>query len=258
MKNFLITFIVFFALALAGITFANHAGAANGRFLASQKRTRQKPRPKALPPTAGISGGVRITAVSIEAAGESFGEEGEGNRIEAGENEEILIVRLHFKATPALRANSEVSFSKPELLLNEGQTGHTNLAAFTLIQNPNEPIDQEMDIPFVVPSGAEPAALMLGETVLDLTSIEITEPDPNASLPPSVRKIVEDVKRQDELRKILKQADEDQKRLERTLKSLKPIDIEKYKPMPTFTPIRIPDLLASPSPTPSPSPSPSP
>lgn len=263
MRRSLIAVVILLSLTFAGAALTrkldnlHHAPASMQR-----KKSTRKARPRSESPTSGVSNGVRVRAVSIQAAGKTWGEESEASKLEAEEGEEILVVHLTFRATPALSSTAEVKFSRPELLLKEGQTGRTNLAGFELRQYPGTPINDEMDIPFIVAEGAEPQALMVGEAALDLTTLEITEPpDPNASLPPSIKEMMERNKQDQEIRDLIRKSDEDRKRIQ---DMLKPIPTDRVKPLVIDPNFHVPTLkemqdmnrpLASPSPSPTPSPS---
>lgn len=262
MRRSIIAVVVFFSITFASVVLAKRLD--NFHFSAAsvqRKKPTRKARPKTASPTSGVSNGVRIRAVSIQAAGQTWGDDADVAKLEAGEGEEILVVHLTFRATPSLPRESEVEFSKPELLLKEGQTGRTNLVSFKLQQYRGQPINDEMDIPFVVPEGAEPQALMLGDAALDLTTLEIAEPaDPDAALPASVREMMERNKQQQEIRDLIRKSDADRKRFQDTLKPIptdrvKPLVIDPNFHVPTLEEMqRINQPLASPTPTPTPSP----
>jgi|GEM_PF-5464890 len=261
MRRSLIALVIFSSITFAGAALAKRLD--NFPFSAAaaqRKKPTRKARARTASPASGVSNGVRIRAVSIQAAGQSWSDDSDV-KLEAGEGEEILVVHLTFRATPSLPPESEVEFSRPELLLKEGQMGRTNLVSLKLQQYRGQPINDEVDIPFVVPEGAEPQALMLGDAALDLTSLEIAQqPDPNDSLPASVREMMERNKQQQEIRDVIKKSEEDRQRLQNVLK---PIPTERVKPLVIDPNFRVPTLeemqrinqpLASPTPTPTPSP----
>lgn len=172
MKRVLVSLVALICIVTGAVCFSRIVSSSVGP-TPIQKRGRSARRPAA--PSA-ISSGVRITAVSIEAVGKSWSEGSEQSAVEAEDGQEILVVHLKLRSTPALHGKTEIELARPVLFLDEGRTGKTNLAGFQLFHYPNQPINQEMDIPFIVPEGAEPQALSVGEAALDLTKLTVIEP----------------------------------------------------------------------------------
>lgn len=239
----LIVFAFLVGVMMLNSSIVSDAGAAQK----SRKKTaRRAPRRPALP--SGTSNGVTITVQAIETAGQSYGDTNAS--LEANEGEEILVLHVKFFRSRNARDKSEVTFSRPGLLLKEGQEGQTNLSVVTFYQEPAEPLDQEMAIPFVVPEGAEPVALTIGDAALDLTKMEVTEPANDMSgLPPSVQEAIRQQEERERINKIIRQSEEDRKRM-RDL--LRPVATPQFRLPPDFKPPKIEPLI-KPSPSPSPS-----
>ena len=248
MKRMLIIVTMLLSLALIAATLSQVGRSALATVSYAAQKSGRKSAQKTRRPVqavSAISNGVRISAISIEAVGQSWGDS-ENATIEAGAGEEILVVLVSFRSTPALRGKAEVEFPRPALFLDEGHTGRTNLSGFKLFHYQRQPLNQEMEIPFVVPDGAEPQALTVGNAALDLTELEVQEQASESPTPESPQEILRRQHEWDRTRRIREQAEEDR----RLRESLKPIRVPTPYPL-TITerpPKFIPLPAASPPP----------